>query len=245
MKVSVFLLCYNESILISHTIRHYQTYLPGCEITIYDNESTDNSMEIARLMGCNIISWASDDIDEHKYIGIKNNCWKRVMDGWIIVCDMDEWLCVTLDDLKEEENKKTCILTIKGNNMIGESIQIDLNDIDLHSIEKKVYYPPENKNLCFYRKAVNEMGYKIGAHKSNPELYNNAYTRLSESMYSKKVYENKHMNYLGIPFLIEKMKHRYDRSARMRQRGWAIHYTNDVNKITEDYYHNLNSASLP
>ena len=131
MNVSLFLLCYNESALLPHTIKHYRKYLPNCSITIYDNESTDNSVELAKSLGCNVISWNSNNIiDDFKYVKIKNNCWNTVTCGWVIVADMDEFLCVTDQDLLKETNNGVSLLTIKGVNMIGESSKIDLTDID-------------------------------------------------------------------------------------------------------------------
>jgi glycosyltransferase involved in cell wall biosynthesis len=167
---TIFLLCYNEEVLLPHTIAHYKKYIPSCNIVIYDNYSTDNSVKIAQENGCKVIQWRSDGIDDFKYLTIKNNCWKNVKDGWVIVADMDEWLCVTENDLDEEKVKNTCILRVKGYNMIGQSKNVLLNDICLHDIRRCVFFPEESKSLCFYRPSIVEMNYKPGAHKCAPRI---------------------------------------------------------------------------
>ena len=230
MNINIFLLCFNESILLPHTINHYKTYLPNSVITIYDNESTDNSVEIAKSVGCKIISWASGNIiDDYKYIDIKNNCWKNIKNGWIIVADMDEWLCVTEDQLKNELLNETTILNVYGVEMVGESLTVDLSDIDLQTITKYIDYPTESKNLCFLREKIIDMNYGMGAHICHPE---------GLIIYSFIFYINKHMSNLGIPFITDKMKKRYERSKLMQSKGVAIHYTNDDNK-TKSYYNEL------
>ena len=45
--VTIFLLCYNESTLLPHTIRHYMRWLPNARMVVLDNESADNSRQIA------------------------------------------------------------------------------------------------------------------------------------------------------------------------------------------------------
>uniref|UniRef100_A0A6C0HS17 Glycosyltransferase 2-like domain-containing protein n=1 Tax=viral metagenome TaxID=1070528 RepID=A0A6C0HS17_9ZZZZ len=234
--VTIFILCYNEEVLLPHTIQHYKSYLPLCNIVIYDNKSTDNSVKIARSQGCKVISWNSNnEIDDFRYLFIKNNCWKQSSD-WVIVCDMDEWLCVTQEELLKEQSKNTVILSVRGYNMIGESKSITLEDIDLHKIKKSVYFPEENKSLCFYRPAIREINYNLGAHICNPSL-------ITDGLYSKKIYINKHMNYLGLPFFMEKMLERYKRSARMRSKKFAYHYINDIQKIKDLYLYQLSISS--
>jgi len=60
-------------------------------------------------------------MDEFKYKNIKNTCWKNIKSGWIIMADMDEFLCITEDQLKIEKQQGTTILNVKGFNMIGQS----------------------------------------------------------------------------------------------------------------------------
>jgi len=236
MIINIFLLCYNESILLPLTIAHYKKYLPNCIITIYDNESTDNSVEIAKSLGCDVISWSSNNIiDDFKYIEIKNNCWKKIETGWVIVADMDEWLCITEDELNEELKNNTSIISVNGLDMIGESVWIDLTDIDLQNINKYNENKQESKKLCFLREKIIDMNYALGAHSCDPK---------GQIKYSYKIYNNKHMSNLGLPFLINKMKNRYKRSSLMRSKGLAFHYTKDEEKIKNNYNKLLKESKI-
>jgi len=225
----VFIACHNESILISHTVNHYKKYLPNCKITIYDNYSDDNSRDIAVSLGCNVILFDSGNISsEYCLLKVKNNCWKQVNDTkWVIVADMDEWLCVTESQLDEEEKMGTTILTTQGKQMIGTSNRLDLTDINLHEINRGMDNSNESKKLCFRPNCVTDINYDPGAHSCNP-------TGVIE--YSKHVYTNKHMAELGIPFLINKSKTRFERSHEDRtKRGFSCHYTDDANDVIQSY----------
>ena len=236
MEINIFILCYNESYLLPHTINHYKKYLPSCKITIYDNQSTDNSVKLALSLGCNVISWSSNnEINDHLYLKIKNNCWKIIKNGWIIMIDMDEFLCVTEDELLHELKNETSILEIKGLEMIGESNKIDLTDIDLQKINKYVDKDEESKKLCFLREKITEINYGMGAHHCNP---------LGNIKYSSKIYYNKHMDWLGLNYSINKKLKRYERSELMRSYGWCIQYINDITKIKELYNSNLNNSAF-
>jgi hypothetical protein len=235
MDINIFLLCFNESALLPHTIKHYKKYLPSCKITIYDNESTDESVKIAKDLGCSVISWNSNNcIDDFKYLEIKNNCWKNVEKGWIIIADMDEFLCVTEDDLNNELKLGTTILSIKGYDMIGESDTLDLSDIDLQEIKKGVENHFESKKLCFLRDKIEEINYIIGAHYCFPQG--------EIIQYSSTIYINKHMSSLGLKFITNKNIARFERSEKMRSINQATHYLNNIIEIEEIYKRQLNNC---
>ena len=232
---NIFLLCYNESALLPHTIKHYRNYLPNSVITIYDNESTDNSAEIAISLGCKVVSWSTNNItNEIKQRDLKNNCWKNVSSGWVIIADMDEYLYVTESDLLQEMNNGVSILSIRGINIIGESKTVDLSDIDLQNITKYSECPTESKNICFFRQSIKQMNYSYGAHLCKPK---------GNVVYSKTIYINRHMNFLGLEFYIDKVTKRYSRNEKMRTYGMNVHYTNDIEKAKE-YYNNVLESSL-
>jgi len=234
MDINVFIVCFNESVILPHTINHYKNILPSCKITVYDNQSTDDSVKIAENLGCTVIDWNTDGItNEFKLQLLKNNCWKCIEKGWIIMADMDEFLYVTEDDLIKEMESGVSILNVKGYDMIGESKTEDLSDIDLQKINKSVDNPNESKKLCFLREKINDINYGIGAHFSYPE---------GDVVYSTSVYINKHMNILGLPFYTNRIIERCKRSEYMRSIGFDGHYISDIEEIKTIYLRLLNSS---
>jgi hypothetical protein len=234
MNVSIFLLCYNESVLLPHTIKFYNKYLPSAKITIYDNMSTDNSAEIAKSLNCDVIFYDTNGkTNDGKLQSIKNECWKTVESGWIIVGDMDEYICVDEATLFHEKEKGTSILKVDGKNMIGESQTVDLTDIDLESIQRYNHNPYECKNICFLREKIVNINYSVGAHHCSPE---------GEVVYSEEVYTLKHMEYVGLMYLINKYKQRFNRSHEMRQQGMCTHYTDNESVVTSRYNNALNTS---
>ena len=227
MEVNIFILCFNESILLPKTFNFYKSRFPNCNINIYDNMSTDNSVKIAKNLGCKVYYFNSGGKNDVRIKrNIANTCWKNTKKGWIIMVDMDEWLDITEEDLENETKKGTTIITTKGYDMIGESRSAILDDIDLNNITKCVPNKDEDKNICFLREQINSMNYSIGSHNCSPK---------GNIKYSSKIYNIKHMAYVGLSFIINKMKQRYERSGDMRKINYSIHYTNDATKVTEKY----------
>ena len=236
MDINVFLLCYNERVLLPHAIHHFKTYIPSCKITICDNESTDDSVELAKSLGCAVIPFSSKNIsDETVKIEVRNTIWSDISSGWIIMADMDEFLCVTEAQLLEEMNAGVSILKTVGKEMIGESETLDLSDIDLQAIKKYVNNPMESKYICFLRDKITQMNYGPGSHTCKP---------VGVVKYSTTVYMNKHMSNLGLNFITDKTVKRYHRTHLNRQRKWSTHYTNNVEVIKKRYLDMLNKCNL-
>jgi FkbM family methyltransferase len=191
-------------------------------------------VELAKSLGCTVINWdTGNKIDDHKLRDLKNTCWKNITDGWIIMADMDEWLCVNESDLQDEFNNGTTILNVRGVNMIGESNLTDLSDIDMFSLEKLKDCSIESKKLCFLRESIIDINYSHGAHWCFPT---------GSIKYSLKTYINKHMHFLGLNFLINKYIQNYNRSHDMRKENMAIQYTDNIEKITSAYIEKFNSS---
>jgi hypothetical protein len=183
------------------------------------------------------VSWGSgNEFREDIQVSMRNNLWKSVPSGWVIMADMDEFVCVTEAELAYEESQGTTILQIRGLQMVGESQTLDLTDIDLQGIEKCQVNPLESKNLCFKRDAIVDMNFGWGSHTCSPT---------GDVKYSKIVYDNKHMSYLGLPYITNKIVKRYERSSLARANGILWHYTEDVDKIKSEYMGLLQNSGLP
>lgn len=78
-KIAVLLPCYNEAVAIEKVIKDFKKYLPDAEIYVYDNNSTDNTAEIAGKAGAivrqeyfqgkgNVVRRMFADIDADVYV---------------------------------------------------------------------------------------------------------------------------------------------------------------------------------
>jgi len=148
--IDVFAICYNEELILPYFIKHYQGI--NAKITVYDNGSTDNSIDILKSAGCEIIPYdTAGQIRDDIYAEIKNNCWKKSRADWVIVCDMDEFLVVDFNP------QKYTIINSRGYDMVG------LPGTNLGV--RNTWY---DKHLMFRPDAINEINYSVGGHRCKP-----------------------------------------------------------------------------
>ena len=139
MRITIFLLCYNEELIISNAIQHYRDKFPNSSIIIVDNHSTDRSVRIAMDNKCDVMFFSTGgQQNEAILLDKRNNIWRVAETGWIIMADMDEWLEITEKELEEEDQKGTTIITTKGYNIIGNSNTTTLEDINLFELKKRI-----------------------------------------------------------------------------------------------------------
>lgn len=152
-SVHVFALCYNEEVLLPYFYDHYKNKMFVDKITIYDNYSTDRSVEIAKSLGIEVIQYDSkNEIRDDMYLDIKNHCWKKSDCQWVIVCDIDEWL----DYSNVDFSKDFQLVESHGYNMLGINTGM--------GVPSKDY----SKTIMFKRASVFEMNYNFGCHQCTP-----------------------------------------------------------------------------
>lgn len=169
--INLLTICYNEEKTIRQFLEHYSFCT---SITIYDNKSTDRTVELIKKHRPDaiIVEYdTNDEIDNKKFLDIKNNVWKGSEADWQIVVDCDEFIlnpyrADSITSYLEMLQKRgvTLIPTI-GYNAHFDSFREDFHQ----SFQEASFAPIYGKYCIFNPKKIKEMNYKIGAHECSPE----------------------------------------------------------------------------
>ena len=187
-------MAYNEEIKMQFMIDHYKKRFINCHFVIYDNYSIDNTHSIAEKNNCEIRMYDSNNqIDDMNLRDLKNSCWKDAKTDWVLICDVDELLDITEQDLIKEESLGSTIIRTDGWNMIN----LEEND-DLYSIKYGIRAANYDKNYLFNKRFIKEIKYECGCHRSSPD---------GIIKYSDKIYKLYHYSFINTNFLIERYKY--------------------------------------
>jgi len=225
--LTIYTLTYNEEKLIEFFINHYRNNFPNCEIIIYDNESTDNTVEIAKKNNCKVITYRTDNkLSDAEYLNIKNNCWKTSESEWVIVCDCDELLEINQEQLQTEANNLVNIIKPTGYSIMNFNDNIPISEMKYGF--RDIGF---DKCVLFNKNKISEINYQPGAHTCNPIVifgYN--------LKYNVNNFRLLHYKYLNIDYTIERHKMFYERlSSNNKQKGWGIHYGFSPESIVKFY----------
>jgi glycosyltransferase involved in cell wall biosynthesis len=224
--LTIYTLTYNEEIKIQFMIDHYRSRFPGCHIIVYDNSSTDRTVEIAKINNCEIrYYYSGNTLNDGLHMRIKNSCWKDAKTDWVLVCDLDELLDITRDELEYEESIGTTRISTEGWDMLNIDGYSDLSKIKYGA--RHIRY---DKHLLFNRKHIKEINYGAGCHESNPVgLIND----------SNKKYKIYHYKFIDVDFVVNKIT---ETNARLSQENinnkWGLSCLLNENDL-RSYYHSL------
>ncbi len=225
--VTVYTITYNEERLIEYFINHYRKNFPGCDINVFDNYSTDKTVEIAKKHNCNVIMYDTNNkLSDKKYLEIKNSCWKDSKTDWVIVCDCDELISINHNDLILESKNLVNLFKPEGYSIMNFEDELNL--------EKMVYGFRDlgfDKTIIFNKKHIKNINYGPGCHHCSPEV-NDGYTL----KYNTTNYKLIHYKYLHPNYSVERHKMFGERlSEDNKKHGWGIHYTFSSESIKTFY----------
>jgi glycosyltransferase involved in cell wall biosynthesis len=229
MNLTIIVITFNEEFILPHFIKWYRDRFPDCKIVVYDNESTDSTKNIC-LSTPNLAYipyYTGNKLSDSTYLKIKNNAWKHAQTDWVIVCDADEFLDITPEDL----NTNQTLFESKGFNMCNVD---NIDDVCLikHGVRATQY----DKTLLFNRKYIKEINFSAGCHSCEP------IGDVSKSVISFPLY---HMKFINVDLLVNKYKSYASRlSDENKQMRWGYHYEQEEWRIREEFKNTLNIAKI-
>jgi glycosyltransferase involved in cell wall biosynthesis len=163
MKIEVYAVCHNEERLLPYFLRHYSQF---ASMTVYDNQSTDKSVQIATAGGAKVIPFDTQgEFREDIMTEIRNTCWKESKADWVIVCDIDE--------LVYHEDLPTALSSIHGTVILPRMFNMYA---DFFPTTKGQIYEEVNMGVdinskmnIFKPSEIKAMNYDVGCHNAKPE----------------------------------------------------------------------------
>lgn len=217
--MTIYTITYNEELMLPYFIQHYRERFPNCNIVVYDNQSTDNTQQIAIDNDCSIVEYnTGGKLSDSAYLKIKNNCWKAQSD-WVIVADCDEFLDIWEEELIDEQ---ASIISVEAYNMVNDS-----NNLDISNISRGVRSTSYDKAYCFHAGFIKDINYFAGCHSCSP-------TGLVS--YSQRKYRAFHYKYINIDYMIERHKLYGSRlSDENLKKDWGTHYLYSAEQIKAEF----------
>lgn len=230
--LTIFTITYNEELVLPHFIKWYRSRFANCKIVVYDNESSDNTEQIAMENNCEVVNYSTDNkLSDSAYLKIKNNAWKQSDTDWVMVVDCDEFVDVTENDLIELESNKKTIVSAVGFNMCNVENLTELADIK-HGVRAEQY----DKSILFNKKYIKEINYEAGCHSCTPK---------GLVKYSEGLFNLYHMILINEQFLVDKYLRNASRMSEENKRNkWGHHYLQSEEIVRANYKHGLELAKL-
>lgn len=249
MRLDLYTLTYNEADIIPYVLQYWKAIInQGIDLHcyIYDNYSTDNSVELlSQYDWIEIRHFQSDGHNDVIHQQLKQDCWKESKGraDWCCVCDFDEILWSKNNTLKEEleyaDKHNFNVIGMKWYAFAGDSLPSYTEGTFLHQQVKRGYeqyinHTPQFKHLgkfiLFNPNKVDEMLWSVGQHilfKVIPYM----------NLYVTSTVVTFHINKgFGEDYFVQKRQKMFKRLSQTNLRsGMGVEYGHPEEKIRQEY----------
>jgi hypothetical protein len=207
--------------MLPYFLRYYTQF---GKVIIYDNQSTDDSVDIALAWGAEVRTYDTGrQIKDDVYLEIKNNCWKG-QEGWVCVCDVDEFFYHP-DLLTYLKFTKESIIHPQQYEMYSENLPTTEGQI-FEEITKGIHVG-FGKMGIFRADKVKEINYEPGCHVANPT---------DKCVDNSEAVKMLHYKYLNRQYVIDRYKMFAERlSDKNKTYGWGNHYNANIEAINKNF----------
>jgi len=235
--IGIHIITYNEEIMLPVTIKHYKKMFgDNCFFFIHDNISTDNTIEIAKSLGCTVVSFETNGLSDSAYVKIKSEVHLNTKYDWCLCVDCDEHCYITTDDLIELENKEVNIVEFEGWDIFA-------NADNPEDIKEFIGFKTGGYNKPALLKTGEFKEFKVvaGAHGIASLIPNEG----KQILWSKQEFKLIHMKHWNLEFIIQRQREFGKRLSIENQRmGWGIQYTFSPEIHTEYFNNGLKTGQI-
>jgi glycosyltransferase involved in cell wall biosynthesis len=227
----VLTICWNESLFLKHFLDYYSF---ATKIIVFDNMSSDNSVEIMKQYNNVEICYynTNEQIRDDIYLEIKNHAWKQYKNecDWVIIVDIDELIYhpLGIPQYVKTLQPNVAVVQCVGYEMFCPDI---VNTPGNTVFEKSIVGVPGvklDKSALINPKLVSEINYLGGCHAAFPKA----------SGITHRDSQFKLLHYKFV-YPIQYMIYRYKQMCRRLSKqnidnGWGCHYMN-INNLIKKY----------
>lgn len=239
MKIKVSALCYNEEKMLPFFLNHYGAFCD--KIVIFDNYSTDKSVEIIKAHPKAELRYYStqNKVDDDMYIRLKNIIHRADYQNydWQIVVDIDEFLYhPNIRECLSQYSKQGITLPkVKGYQMVSSEFPTTSEKQIYEQVDKGVYSSDYSKLVVYNPQKISNMRYTIGCHSCKPQgsVIQSATTQLKLL----------HYKFISYRFVIERYKlYKHRLSNQNITKKWGRQYLHSLHTIEADFQNLLKNA---
>lgn len=216
-RIEIHIITYNEEIMLPVTIAHYKRMFKDPIIIIHDNQSTDNTVQIALDNGCQVVTFVTNGLTDSAYTKIKSEAHLTANAEWCLCIDCDEHCYINTEDLEDLETRNINIVQFEGWDIFAHAPHPE-SIAELKGIKSA----GESKPILVRVGQFSEYIVESGAHAVNKLLPKENVTVL----WSKFEYKLLHMKHWNLEFIINRQAEFGRRlSQENRKNGWGVQYT--------------------
>jgi len=242
-QISVFVITYNEEKILPYFLKHYSQF--ASKIIIYDNESSDNTVNIAKEFNkdqTRVTCWSycsKNQLNDGIYLDIKHAAGNKCDTEYCIIVDCDEFLYHPNIKKFITDNKNVDVFQPRGFNMISTEFP-NSSQLITQTHTRGAFSDNYSKICLFKPKSISSYVYEMGCHRAIFKDVNNQ---------TIKPYQHpdlKLLHYKNLSFEYRTQKHNEYRNRLSdfnKQTGAGVHYQYDRSRQLAEFNSLLNNSS--
>ena len=185
--IEIHVITYNEEIMLPFTITHYRKMFDNPKFIIHDNGSTDDTLMLAKLAGCEIIPFITEGMNDTIQSKIKSEAAMNAKSKWVLCIDCDEECMINSKDLTELESRGINVVEFQGWDIFDNQDSPSKAALNPRGCQSPGYSKPVLlRTGCF-----SLIEYGEGAHRIN-QLVANTESKISWSNKEFNLFHYKH-----------------------------------------------------